>query len=459
MQSYSTCRLLFILESDMIPIEQRLENTSGGIKLARLYLGVARRNITPEIGTQLYGYRPDVFAERVADELSATAFYFKQNDTQALMLSINVCLIQTELAQRILSLLREKMGFAHCMLCATHTHSGPNTAGEVGWGDIDQKYCDAIFIPAILAVAQEARTSAQPVKMGVAHGDSFVGVNRRELTPENKITFGQDPNGCFEPRMTVISFVGDHGKPVANMIHYGAHATAAGKSVEISRDWPGLMVDALETHTGAMTAFFNGPEGDVGPRLSNGKTVGNMDYVRELGAVAAKDAIRIYDKIAGYDTAELSTSAELLLLPLKKRMDLQVAKQRLEEYKDKTTNVTGMMKAHFADVVRSYEEGFAEESGRPMEQTILALGDVVFASFPYELFSELGVKIDAAFDQKAVLSLSNTNGSEGYFVTRDALRLGGYEVDMFLYAHLQPYADHVQAYIVEETIRHIQKLK
>ncbi len=429
--------------------------------MERLSLGVARRSITPSIGAQLYGYRPDVFAETVADELSVTAFYFKQNDTQALMLSINVCLIQTELAQNILSLIQEKVGISrgNCMLCATHTHSGPNTAGEVGWGDIDQIYCDEILIPAILAAVEEAKNGVQSVKMGVAYGDSLVGINRRELTPENKITFGQDPKGCFEPRMTVISFVNNAGKPVANMIHYGAHATAAGKNVEITRDWPGIMVDALENHSGAMTAFFNGPEGDVGPRLSNGKTVGNLEYVRELGAVAAGDAVRIYGNISRHTDVLLSVAVDTLFMPLKKRIDLETAKQGLEAYKDKTANCSAMMKAHFADVVRSYEEGFVEEAAHQVEQTVLALGDVVFAAFPYELFSELGMKIDAAFEEKAVLSLSNTNGSEGYFATRDALRLGGYEVDMFLYAHLQPYADHVQAYIVEETIRHIQKLE
>ena len=37
-----------------------------------LCLGVARENITPEIGGQLYGYRPNIFSESVADELTVT---------------------------------------------------------------------------------------------------------------------------------------------------------------------------------------------------------------------------------------------------------------------------------------------------------------------------------------------------------------------------------------------------
>lgn len=78
--------------------------------MEKLYLGIARQVITPEIGGQLYGYRSDIFSETVEDDLTATAFYFKQGSTQVLMLSINVCLIQTELAQHILCLIEQKFG-------------------------------------------------------------------------------------------------------------------------------------------------------------------------------------------------------------------------------------------------------------------------------------------------------------------------------------------------------------
>ena len=150
--------------------------------MERLCLGVARENITPEIGGQLYGYSPDIFSKSVADDLTATAFYLKQGNTKALMLSVTVCLIQTALAQNILALIQENFGIpkGNCMICATHTHSGPNTSGQSGWGDIDQKYCDDVFIPAILKAIEKAIQNIQPVKMGVANGNSFVGINRRE---------------------------------------------------------------------------------------------------------------------------------------------------------------------------------------------------------------------------------------------------------------------------------------
>ena len=79
--------------------------------------------------------------------------------------------------------IEEKFGIpaGHCMLCATHTHSGPNVAGTSGWGDIDASYCDRIFIPQIMAAVEEALQNARPVKMGTAWGRSLIGINRRQL--------------------------------------------------------------------------------------------------------------------------------------------------------------------------------------------------------------------------------------------------------------------------------------
>ena len=151
--------------------------------MEQLTLGIAREVITPPVGGQLYGYNPDVFSESVADDLTVTAFYFRQGPLQALMLSVTVCLIQTQLSQRILASIEQRFSIPkeYCMLSATHTHSGPNTAGSPGWGDIDETYCDEILIPRILSAVETAMKDPQPVKMGIARGSSFAGINRREL--------------------------------------------------------------------------------------------------------------------------------------------------------------------------------------------------------------------------------------------------------------------------------------
>ena len=144
-----------------------------------------------------------------------------------------------------------------------------------GWGELDEEYCNCVFRPAFLRAAEDAFDNMQEVTVGMASGKSEVGVNRRELNKENAIVLGQNPQGIYNPEMSVVSFKNNTGEVVANIIHYGCHGTSAGIITAISRDWEGVMCDLLEKHSGGMSAFFNGPEGDVGPRISNGKTAGH----------------------------------------------------------------------------------------------------------------------------------------------------------------------------------------
>ena len=428
--------------------------------MENLKLGVAREVITPEIGGRLAGYGPNNYSQSVADDLTATAFYFQQGETGALMISLTVCVINTELAQSILAAIEEKFHIPkeNCMLCATHTHTGPDTNGQVGWGGCDREYCEEIFVPSILSVTEKAMNSVQPVKMGIATGTSWVGINRRELTDDNRVILGENPWGSFDPDMTVLSFADLKGKTVANMIHYGAHGTAAGPSKGISRDWPGVMIDALEEESGAVTAFFNGAEGDVAPRFLNKQTPLGMSNVREIGEAAAKDAIRIFREISDYKDVELLTSNTNLVLPLKKRVSIEDAQKLYDTYKNSSINWHVLLTDHADKVINSYRDGYVDKETSEVEQTIIAVGDVVFAAFPYEPFSEIGMRINKAVKTRKVLSLSNTNGSEGYFITRDAVCRGGYEVNMFLHKHLQPYHDDVDFYLMKETAKHVKQL-
>ncbi|MBQ8567133.1 MAG: neutral/alkaline non-lysosomal ceramidase N-terminal domain-containing protein [Clostridia bacterium] len=428
--------------------------------MEKLYLGVARKVITPEIGGQLFGYKPDIFSESIEDDLTATAFYFKQGDKQALMISVTVCSIKTELAESIAQTIEEKFGIKkeNCLISATHTHSGPNTAGMTGWGDVDTKYCNDIFVPQILAAVGEAVSKTEAVTVGIAHGESYVGINRRQLLADNRLILGQNKRGCFNPLMTVVSFRNDEKKVIANMIHYGAHGTAAGMNHEITRDWSGIMTDTLEGLSGGITAFFNGTEGDVGPRLSNGGTTGNMKLVHETGGVAARDAVKIYNTIYDYREAELIVSAQDIKIPLKKRMTKEEATALLEMHKDARISKFALMKKHSEDVLKSYEDGFIDEEFMSVPQTVIGFNKLLFVGFPFELFSEIGMRIDDEVKDACVLSLSNANGSEGYFVTEDAICRSGYEVDMYLHIHLQQYEDNADFSLMTETLSHIEKI-
>ena len=276
-----------------------------------LYLGVARRIITPPVGGFLYGYPSPPRSRSVHDDLTVTAAYFAEGQTRALLLSFTICSLAGSLCDRLAALLEAELAVPReaILLHATHTHSGPSTTDSAGWGTADHGYIEAILIPGALEAAREAMAAPRPAKMAVACGESLVGINRRERRG-GQSCLGQNPSGPFDPTMTVIGFFSEDGAPLLSAVHYGAHCTASGKNTEITRDWAGTMLDALEEQTGAPALFLQGPEGDVGPRMPSGKTIGEAsaeDGVM-IGKIAARDALRIYATLGTPRSVPLSAT-------------------------------------------------------------------------------------------------------------------------------------------------------
>jgi len=432
----------------------------------RLFLGVARRIITPVVGTPLAGYQPDWFSEAVNDDLTVTVFCFEQDGKRSLLASCTLLSLATSISNELRASIEEKFGIPkECLILHTiHNHSGPNTNISYGWGDANREYLNTVFIPGLMEAIEEAAANMKSVTMAVTVGESLVGVNRRERTKDNTVRLGQNPWGCFDPQMTVISFADEENKPVANLIHYGCHGTAAGKNREISRDWAGVMIDTLETETGAITAFLNGPEGDVGPRITSGETVGrkagvsgNIGYAMRLGAVAGQDAVKIYNQPKYRSVPKMSVTTGTTMVPLARRIPLEEAKKKYEEFRGETINIRGKSERYYRMLIESYENGYEDVEGYPQEQTILRLGDLAIVSCPYELFSEIALRVKKDSPVPYTLILSNTNGQESYYATETEICRGGYEINMFLMRYLQLPVPNADWYYITQTLENLSK--
>ena len=82
---------------------------------------------------------------------------------------------------------------------------------------------------------------------------------------------------------------------------------------------------------------------------------------------------------------------------------------------------------------------------------------MAIVSFPFELFSEIGLRIKKASDIPYVLSLALANGSSGYFATESDLCRGGYEIIMSRTANVQAYAPNADWYVVTGTVKNLKK--
>ena len=439
-------------------------------------VGVGKAIITPPLGTLLYGYAFKRPAAMVNDDLRVNVIFAEQGKTKAVLISADVVSIGKDLGDRIRELISKEIDvpFENISFSATHTHSGPAIKTAKGWGNADETYINDILIPRTIEAVKEATLSVRPAVMGVASTRSEVGINRRELTQEGKIILGQNEYGIFDPNMTVISFKTSEGAPIANVIHYGTHGTAAGRGLEITRDWPGVMVDMMEKETGAHTIFFNGSEGDVGPRLSNGQTTGDVrdwtkteeptgdiGYVYEIGTVAGIDAIRAYKSIKEYSEVDFKVESGVLKLPYDQQWSFEDAKARLAELdaKDKLIEVENREHAKIKAVVDMYENNIPFDTYLDMDQTIFAFNSIAIVPFQFELFSEISLRMRKYSPFEHTLCLCNTNDSNFYLPTKDQMERGGYEVDIYRLASVYKFVDNLDDVIINENMKILKKMK
>jgi len=428
-----------------------------------LLLGVAREDITPKVGGRLFGYNPNIYSTAIHDNLQLTAFAFSYEETKVLMINATICVICNPISDELRRELSAQTGipFENILLSSTHTHSGPSLCKDPKWfGNFAQEYYDTKFHPAVLAAAARALSQMEPVQVAFASGKSDVGINRRELTLDNRVKLGQNFWGPYNPEMFMLSFKNLSGKVVANIITYSAHATAAGNNTEVTRDWPGIMTDAVETVSGGLTAFFNGTMGDTGPRLSNGRTtgLGDVRYVHELGSIAAGDAVRIYKTLSEYNDVRFAAASGFLTMPVQPRESYEDAVAGFEKANDPSSELPQYVKVYYEQLIQSYEDGYVDKEVQEIPMTVVRIGDVIFAPFPFEMFTEIGFRIDGAFQDKKVITLSYTNGQMLYLPTEDQICRGGHEVNAFLYNPLQRFVNNADYHAVKSAVSIIETL-
>lgn len=420
--------------------------------------GAARADITPPVGTCLYGYRPGWQSESVHDALSLTAAAFCEGDERALLVTVEVGDIHTSLCDEMREAMAAAAGVdaSRILLCATHTHSAPNVSGVEGWGEIDRPYYETILLPAALQAARQAVASMREAVIAVGTTRSLIGVNRREIRPDGTVALGQEPTGCFDDTMTCVCIRGTDGSGILNLLYYGCHGTSAGCNREITRDWSGVMIDRLERETGTLTAFWNGAVGDVGPRLTNGGTTGDIHHTEELGGVAAADAMRAYAAKGGYHAGHLQTYCGTVRLPYRPLPTLQQVRDKLAAMgeSDARINIDRLTEDHYRQLEALLLRGKTEHPTHlEIPVCLLQIGDVLFIPFPYEIFSLIVLRLRRYLDAPYTLCLSNANGYRCYFPSQDQMCLGGYEVDCFRCGSVYTLPDNADQYLIEEILR------
>lgn len=437
-----------------------------------LRAGVARRDITPEIGTVLFGYPNQRHAETVDDGLNVTALFLCSDDCNACIVSLDWCLIDETEVAKLRAAISQTTNLApeNITFHATHTHSGPVTIDCWGWGKRDEKYLD-FARPRIVEAVAQAGSTLVPARVGIGKIQTGIGVNRREVTLDGSVTLGFNEWGPRDTDMTVLRFeragstqtgstqAGSTPSTLATIVHAGAHATSRGADPAISRDWPGVMMDRVEQLTSAPVVFLNGAFGDVAPRTTIGGVTGDAaKAAREVGLRAAFDAMTAWREIKEFRDLDLQTHSATLPLSLGDLPAREIAEKEFAQYAgQENAKGAGEAEWHYWNAVLQAHDA-PRQTAREWPQSITRLGPIVFVPFAGEIFSEIALRLKRDSPFAYTLCLGTSNGAHGYYVTRDARARGGYEVWVAKAYGAYLLDENIDDVLVQENLKLLQAL-
>jgi len=386
--------------------------------------GVAQIEITPPVGIALSGY----IARRgpalgVHDPLYAKALVLDNGATQVALVTVDVLGLQRSTVATLRSAIAAQTSLpaANLLLACSHTHAGPATMFLQGCGEIDPDYLQTLQ-ERIIAVTVEAWANRQPARFGVGHGQVTAGVHNR-----------RNPGAVIDPDLGIVRVDRMDGRSLAVLLNYACHPTCVtGENQLFSAEYCGYATARIQQATDAITLFFTGAIGDVGPSRRG------WDVLEQIGNAVADEALRVLPTIPVTEWQSLSSSShtvELPLQPLPTVADLAAftaEQQRLLADPERMQQpyqpqIVAAMLQWTAATLTTVTDPAAATVVTTEIQTIRA-DDLCFVSSPGELFVELGLAVKAHAPTDHLFLCGFGNDNIGYIPTPHAYPQGGYEI-------------------------------
>ena len=406
-----------------------------------LRAGYAKVDVTPTVPVFMGGY--DLRGEpsngvHGHDRLYVRALVFDASGVRVAFVVADVIMIQGhDLFRRRIA---EATGIpeANVLLGDVHNHAAPspNAEPKIDW---DRQFGDGV-----IKATQQAVANLQAVRIAAGTGRSRIAMNRRQARPadsDSTLTFdendasqsfgkhktdrpvtihefggvvrlGANPQGPIDDAVQIVRVDKASGAPLAIMIHYACHGTSlGGRNSKISGEWMGRMQEYVEKQfPGVGSIYLQGAAGDINPRVVGGLD-GNPDNIEAtwaLGEEIGHEVARVYRGL----------SPETCLSPC--------------------------VQLETADILlpRNYRELFQDFAATAVTvpTTIIRIGDLMWTTFPGELFSNIGKQVKAASPATYAYLMGYTNGYVGYFPEQKAFGEGGYEVAS---THFDPQAERI----------------
>jgi len=409
---------------------------------ASLQGGCAKINITPPVGVRLIGSygKP---SDAILDELYVRAMVLDDGHTTVAIVSADLLYTPLEeITSPVRNLVKEKCGIPpqNILLCATHTHSGPEVftrsklppTKATPLSDMEQAYLRTL-ISRIVNTVLQANQNKKPVRIGTAKGRiPEIVFNRRTLDPNEaavmtwrvppevaatrkietnpdsftSVSFTLPPEGPsvrfgpIDPELCVLRVENMEGDIIGSLMNFGCHPVCVYPYLPttISADYPGDATDVVEQIEGGVCLFTLAPAGNLVPYQRG------VEAHQQIGKALAGETLRRLQFAPTTDKVTLQALTKKIRFPVK---------QTPAESKTKDMNKAEEVNPAPKDITTEIQ--------------VLRLGEIYLLGLPGEILVEIGLEIKQRAGIENLFIISLSNDTVGYVCPRPAYKQGGYE--------------------------------
>jgi hypothetical protein len=415
--------------------------------------GFAKNDITPRVGVELCGFGAFLCRHSIGvrDRLWARAMVAEHNGTKVALISCDLVGTSLELTRRVRRLISAATGIPEdaILLHCTHTHSGPNTGGYIGWGEPDEPYLETLPQRIALAVRKAAENIVEATLSHAEVPCEGIGLNREydcDAPPIEQVL--DDDWRPEKPELTDTTChvveARSKGRRIGFLSYFGCHPVVCCAATRyIHGDYCGVATNMLERESpGAVGLFLQGAQGDVNSCVVHKP---EQESLLALDIIASRYANHVRRGLEEAKPVEIDTlryrRREVVFS--RKPWDLAELQRRLAESERKlstpeatdsysTEGWNVRMETVYAIALRRLVA--KAERGEALSQATeiqgLRMGPLAFLGTPFEVFQAIKNDVRTRATSLIPLVMGLTNDSVGYAVDHATAEHGGYAADM-----------------------------
>lgn len=304
---------------------------AGSLSAATLKAGVARVDITPPPGQQMWGYAGrKTPAEGMWDPLYARVLVLEVGEKRMALVDLDLGRVFGPASiRKIRDDASRSSGISYVLIAAIHTHSGPVIEDVYHNGTPDW---ETAAVTKIGEAIHEAEEHAVEARLGTGYGVVYIAHNRLRDEPDGSVTWFQTnstmvPTAPVDPTVSVLRIDTAAGEPLAILVNYACHPVIFGPdNLKYSADFAGVMVKTVEAAFAGepLCMFMQGGDGDINPYYAvtplEQDAVARRDWT---GETLGREAVRVASAIETHSDPNPSLDIAEDWLPMKARWNLE----------------------------------------------------------------------------------------------------------------------------------------